>query len=110
MGDLFGFESDDSGESMRVSTRVPLVLTPAKVRGKHYVEPQGYAAPPGTGPEGMKCKGCAHYTHASGVAGSYPKCAANRRRWTGGRGSDILANAPACRLFQKEGVGDERGG
>lgn len=81
--------------------REPLVLTPATPRGKHYVEPRGYAAPPGTGPEGKTCRDCAHYAHREGVAGSYPKCGLNRKKWTGGRGSDILARAPACKLFEE---------
>ena len=100
MPDLFGHEVDDSGESVLMPTRPALVLTgPVRVRGKHYVEPRGYAAPPGTGPEGKTCRQCTNYTHKGGVAGSYPKCLANQARWTGGRGSDILARAPACRLF-----------
>lgn len=100
MADLFGHEVQDSGESLQVPTRPALVLTgSARVRGKHYVEPRGYAAPPGSGPEGKTCRDCASYTHRGGVAGTYPKCWENRARWTGGRGSDILARAPACRLF-----------
>jgi len=99
MVDLFGMEVSESDERMAVPTRIPLVLTAATPRGKHYTEPRGYAAMPGTGPEGMQCRHCAHYTHASGTAGNYPKCGANRARWTGGRGSDILAKAPACSKF-----------
>lgn len=109
MGDLFGMETYEAGESLQISTRPALVLTPAKPRGKHYVEPRGYVAPPGTGPEGMKCKNCAHYTHQGGVSGAYPKCGANRARWTGGRGSDILANAPACNRFMTTGGGEDGG-
>ena len=81
--------------------RAPLVLTDPKPRGKHYVEPRGYAAMPGTGPAGKTCRDCANYTHKGNVAGSYPKCWANRAHWTGGRGSDILARAPACSLFEE---------
>jgi hypothetical protein len=97
--DLLGFESSETEEALSYPRREPLVLTAATPRGKHYVEPRGYAALPGTGPEGKQCRHCAHYTHASGVAGSYPKCGANRAKWTGGRGSDILAKAPACSKF-----------
>lgn len=81
--------------------REPLVLQPPRPRGKHYVEPRGYAAAPGTGPLNKTCRDCAHYTHREGVAGTYPKCGANRARWTGGRGSDILARAPACNRFEE---------
>lgn len=80
---------------------IPLVLVEAKPRGKHYVQPMGYAGMPGTGPEGKRCMDCDHYTHQGGVAGSYPKCGANRARWTGGRRSDILARSPACNKFQE---------
>ncbi len=100
MPDLFGFESNDSGDALKISTRPVLVLTASKPRGKHYIEPRGYAAPPGTGPADKQCRHCANYTHQGGVAGSYPKCYANRARWTGGRGSDILASAPACNKYE----------
>jgi hypothetical protein len=97
--DLFGFEASESEDARPLPTRIPLVLTASQPRGKHYVEPRDYAAQPGTGPEGKQCRHCAHYTHKGNVAGTYPKCGANRAHWTGGRGSDILAKAPACRLF-----------
>lgn len=96
---LDGMPADPPPRVRRQPALIPLELTPPRQRGKHYVEPRGYAAPPGTGPEGENCRGCEHYTHQGGVAGNYPKCAKNRARWTGGRGSDILASAPACRLF-----------
>ena len=65
-------------------------------RGKHYVEPRGYAARPGTGPAGESCGSCQHMTHAGGTAGSYPKCALTRAKWTRTRRTDILAKAAAC--------------
>jgi hypothetical protein len=91
--DQFVLFTNRAGEAVKVPAR-----------GKHYVEPRGYAAMPGTGPADKQCRHCAHYTHASGVAGNYPKCGANRARWTGGRASDILAKAPACSKFQNEGA------
>lgn len=106
MADMFGFESATDGDSVPMSKAPTLVLTDQKPRGKHYVEPRGYAAMPGTGPEGKQCRHCAHYTHQGGVAGNYPKCEANRARWTGGRGSDILAKAPACSRFTPPGEGE----
>lgn len=102
MGDLFGFAQGEPGESVPLSKGPTLVLNNPAPRGKHYVEPRGYAALPGTGPEGKTCRDCAHYTHKGGVAGNYPKCGANRARWTGGRGSDILARAPACSRFEAQ--------
>lgn len=103
--DLFGMETEDSGEWMWVPTRAPLVLAPSpRVRGKHYVEPRGYAAPPGTGPEGKTCRDCAHYArNYTGSGKSFPKCNLARAKWTGGRGSDILARAPACNRFEEGG-------
>lgn len=99
---LFGFEANESDAAVSVPSRPQLVLAaPGRARGKHYIEPRGYAAPPGSGPEAYTCRQCAHYTHKGGVSGSYPKCGKNRARWTGGRGSDILARAPACRLFEE---------
>lgn len=97
--DLFGLDVGEPGDSLPLPARPPLVLTPAKPRGKHYVEPRGYYAQPGTGPEGMTCRDCAFYCHKGGVSGTYPKCRKNEARWTGGRGSDILAKAPACKYF-----------
>lgn len=63
----------------------------------------GYAAPPGTGPEGKTCKDCAHKHSMSSNSGSkhFIKCDANRERWTHGEGSDIRAGSPACRAFQE---------
>lgn len=98
--DLFGFEAGESDDALQIPKRIPLVLTAAAPRGKHYVEPRGYAARPGTGPADKQCRQCRHYTHKGNVAGNYPKCGANRARWTGGRGSDILAKAPACSKFE----------
>jgi hypothetical protein len=74
------------------------------VRGKHYVKPNGYAAPPGSGPKEKTCKDCGHYCRvASNYLGRrrFPKCGLNRANWTGGRGSDILAGAPACLHFKE---------
>jgi hypothetical protein len=100
--DLFGNAPPDGSTTL---PRSPLVLSPPIPRGKHYVEPRGYAAMPGTGPEGKRCRDCAHYAHAGGVAGSYPKCGLNRARWTHGRATDILANAPSCKKFTEREAG-----
>ena len=42
--------------------------------GKHYVQPWGYYAPPGTGPVGETCKTCAHICVRGFAAGRYLKC------------------------------------
>lgn len=67
-------------------------------RGKHYVQPRGYADHPGTGPAGETCKTCQHCIQFR----RWNKCDKARYRWTGGRRSDILAGAPACRQWQKK--------
>jgi hypothetical protein len=65
--------------------------------------PNGYAAPPGTGPQGETCKSCAHSVRVNqNTAGTYRKCALMRANWTGGPGSDILFRSPACRHWERE--------
>jgi hypothetical protein len=67
--------------------------------GRKPAQPKGYGGIPGTGPEGMRCKHCRHCV-ANRLAKTYWKCALNRARWTGGRGSDIKVNTPACSRFE----------
>lgn len=75
------------------------VTVPA--RGKHYVQPRGYFAPPGTGPAGETCRTCKHrVVSGTGSGKTFPKCGLNRAKWTSGRGSDILVSAPACRVWE----------
>jgi len=71
----------------------------AQQRGKHYVEPRGYFYHPGTGPEGETCGSCKHMIRKR-MGGTYLKCLLSRARWTGGRGSDVLAKAPACKYWE----------
>lgn len=54
-------------------------------RGKHYVQPKGYADHPGTGPKGETCGSCAHH------------CVKSM-----GKGSDILVRAAACSKWEGE--------
>ena len=70
------------------------------VRGKHYVQARGYGAPPGSGPQGETCKTCRYRVQMSGSSQRWSKCEKARWRWTGGRATDILASAPACKLWQ----------
>lgn len=79
----------------------PKTQTDAPKRGKHYVEPRGYAAPPGTGPEGETCGTCQHHV-INRMSKNYHKCELAEHRWTGGRGSDILVRSPACRHWERE--------
>lgn len=66
-------------------------------RGKHYVQPRGYFYHPGTGPEGETCGTCQHIERHR----RWAKCALNRARHTGGRGSDVLVGSPACKYWEK---------
>jgi hypothetical protein len=59
-------------------------------------EPKGYAALPGTGPDGETCGSCAHVAHFD----RWAKCRLVRGRWTGGRGSDVKVRSPACRRWE----------
>jgi len=57
----------------------------------------GYAAQPGTGPEGETCKTCEHKVRLGRHGGkSFLKCKQREATWTNGEGTDILARTPAC--------------
>jgi len=70
-------------------------------RGRVAGKNRGYAADPGTGPEGETCKTCRFKMRKPGVAGHYLKCEIMREHWTGGAGTDIKASSPACRYWEK---------
>lgn len=61
---------------------------------------KGYASPPGTGPVGETCRSCLHYRSVCGGSKNFPKCNLRRATWTSGYGTDILARAPACRMWE----------
>lgn len=65
--------------------------------------PRGYAAPPGTGPQGETCGscGCADAFVNRGSTKRWYKCSKAKWKWTGGVGSDIRLKAPACREWEK---------
>lgn len=88
MADQLTFFTTRGGETVAV-----------KPRGVHYIEPRGYAAPPGTGPAGETCKTCTHLTYKA-LGKNYPKCLLREATWTGGRATDILVNAPACQKWE----------
>lgn len=70
-----------------------------KPRGKHYIQPRGYAYFPGTGPAGETCKTCEYKeSHRRWIKCNHEMA---RAKHTGGRGSDILASAAACKYWQK---------
>lgn len=77
-------------------------MPPAQVKAektKRREIPKGYAAMPGTGPEGMRCKHCKNYAIRQ-MASSYRKCLLLRAVWTASYGTDIRANSPACSKFE----------
>ncbi|WP_056212978.1 hypothetical protein [Methylobacterium sp. Leaf94] len=69
---------------------------PAKPKG---TQANGYAFPPGTGPEGETCGSCGHLTRIR-LASTYSKCGLARARWTGGKATDVLLRSPACRRWE----------
>ena len=64
------------------------------------VRPNGYAARPGTGPQGETCGTCTHCRLRAATAGRYYKCALLLGRWTSGRTTDVLFRSPACSRWQ----------
>lgn len=88
MKDLFGNEVELS--------QMPVIDAKPKTVKK------GYARPPGTGPAGETCKGCAHAVRRNGGVKDYWKCDVIRHRWTGGPGTDIKLRSPACSMFLKK--------
>ena len=73
---------------------------PVQIKRRRQSQPRGYPALPGTGPEGKRCKHCENYVIRS-LAKDYRKCALMRAVWTGGPGTDIRANSPACSKFEE---------
>lgn len=69
-------------------------------RRGHTGKISAYAAKPGTGPEGKRCKHCARLVRVR-CSKTYFKCGAI---WNGksSAASDIRANSPACHLYEPE--------
>jgi hypothetical protein len=61
--------------------------------------PRGYAAPPGSGPEGFRCKQCEHFRRIT-YSKTYFKCDLLRPKWTHSFATDIRANSPSCKYFK----------
>lgn len=70
------------------------------IRGKHYVRTAGYAARPGSGPDGETCGSC-EYLQTVKLAGTYHKCVLMAKFHTGSRRTDVLTSAPACERWRK---------
>ena len=83
----------------------PVVDTPTlRQRKENAGRPQGYAAPPGTGPRGETCRTCEFAVRRQGGRKFYWKCAAwlriYHRQWNNSYGTDILLKSPACKHWQ----------
>lgn len=79
-----------------------------KGKKRRSPQPKGYAARPGSGPEGETCKSCDHYCHVHVRSGRhYRKCGVIEWRWTRSAGTDIKASSPACSYWQPKGEGHE---
>lgn len=84
-----------------------IVVTVSEAKRKPTIR-KGYAATPGTGPDGETCKSCDHARKCNNDgAKQFYKCILMKRLWTGGYGSDILIKSPACRLWVKEVPNEE---
>ena len=85
MRDMFGNPVTEAEARALIARRDPM--------------PAGYAAQPGSGPEGETCGSCAQLVRIR-MAKTYLKCALTRAAWTGGRKTDVLARAPACSRWE----------
>lgn len=100
MKDMFGNE---------ITVAEARALLAKTKKGRKPTQKRGYAAPPGTGPVGETCKSCKHYRSVCGGSKSFPKCQLMSSVWTHGPGTDILARAPACRLWEPARSGGNDG-
>lgn len=100
MTTLLDLMSDPNGRALTPSEREKALREAARLSNKK----RGHAWTPGTGPAGETCKTCAHYTLRR-FAKVYRKCGLMQANWTGGPGTDIKANDPACAKWQAAGDG-----
>ncbi len=75
-----------------------MVLPPSALAGRKPSKKTGHAAPPGSGPAGETCKSCRHLARNQ-MAKVYLKCELMRAIWTGGGGTEVRAQDPACRRW-----------
>lgn len=69
---------------------------PRRYRGTPQPSPAGYAAPPGTGPEGETCGSCGHCVFRMFRGRRFYKCENAARKWDRTRASDVLLHSPSC--------------
>lgn len=65
---------------------------------KHKVS--GYAATPGSGPEGSTCGNCQHAARIDYHNKRFIKCGVIAHRWTHGPGTDIRLKTPGCKFWE----------
>lgn len=72
---------------------------PDKPRSRHWILQRGYAAIPGTGPDGESCGTCKHAQRH----GRYSKCGHPYRlgRNTHGPATDILLRMASCSKWER---------
>lgn len=61
----------------------------------------GYAAPPGTGPQGESCGTCMHCRVRTFHDRHFYKCELMVAAWNKDRSSDVVLKSPACRRWEK---------
>lgn len=71
--------------------------SPAKCSPK----PAGYAAAPGTGPEGESCGTCGHCRVRTAQGRRFYKCGLMVASWSKDRGTDVVLKSPACTRWEK---------
>lgn len=92
--DMFGF--------VPPAPEAPAMTTAERKRMKRRAAEvaRGYAAKPGTGPEGETCKSCQHNATVR-QSKTFHKCALNKAAWAKSRRTDILVSSPACSKWER---------
>jgi len=85
--DLLAMSREEAAAQLRLAMPIPV-----KYKG-------GYAAVPGTGPEGETFKTCRHLFRRK-MSHVYLKCKLMEQQWTCGTASDIKAKTPACARWE----------
>ena len=90
--DLLALLQDPNGRALSKAEREKII---ASLKSKKT----GHAWPPGSGPLDETCKTCSHLVRKT-MAKTYLKCGMMRAYWTGGGGTDVKANDPACKKWE----------
>ena len=77
----------------------PVDLNPPLPRGRQKI--RGYAADPGSGPEGETCGGCQHSIRQEYHTRTYWKCGHDQGRISRSAATDIRKSSPACKLWEE---------